>query len=179
MDKAKAGAADDAIARFERLFHEHWSRVYGALFRVVGDPAEAEDLALETFLRLYLRPPAKGNDSQLAGWLYRVATNLGFNAVRARRRRAFYELQAGREALEEKSTSNPAKESEMGHSRKQVRRVLAQMRPRAARLLILRHSGLSYAEVASALGVAPGSVGSLLARAEAEFMRRFRELEGE
>jgi RNA polymerase sigma-70 factor (ECF subfamily) len=52
------------------------------------------------------------------------------------------------------------------------------MKPRAAQLLILRHSGLSYADIAAALGVAPGSVGTLLARAEKEFERRYRAVEG-
>jgi DNA-directed RNA polymerase specialized sigma24 family protein len=35
---------------FDELFVEHWARVYDVLVRLVGDPAEAEDLALETFL---------------------------------------------------------------------------------------------------------------------------------
>jgi len=40
----------------------------------------------------------------------------------------------------------------------------------------LRYSGLSYAEIAAALGIAAGSVGTLLARAEADFERRYRNL---
>jgi RNA polymerase sigma-70 factor (ECF subfamily) len=51
--------------------------------------------------------------------------------------------------------------------------VLRQMKERDAQLLILRHSGLSYREIAAALDVAPGSVGTLLARAEAEFEQRY------
>jgi RNA polymerase sigma-70 factor (ECF subfamily) len=57
-----------------------------------------------------------------------------------------------------------------------VRLVLAQMKPRSAQLLVLRHSGFSYAEIAAALGVAPGSVGVLLARAEKEFEERYKRL---
>jgi len=52
--------------------------------------------------------------------------------------------------------------------------VLAHMRPRSAQVLVLRHSGLSYTEVAEAIGAAPGSVGTLLARAEKEFERLYR-----
>jgi RNA polymerase sigma-70 factor (ECF subfamily) len=55
-----------------------------------------------------------------------------------------------------------------------VRSVLGHMRPRSAQALILRHSGLSYAEVADAIGIPPGSVGTLLARAEKEFERLYR-----
>jgi RNA polymerase sigma-70 factor (ECF subfamily) len=53
------------------------------------------------------------------------------------------------------------------------------MKPRAAKLLMLRHTGLSYAEVAEALNVAPGSVGTMLARAERDFERRYRQMYGD
>jgi RNA polymerase sigma-70 factor (ECF subfamily) len=48
------------------------------------------------------------------------------------------------------------------------------MPPREAQLLVLHHAGLTYKEIAAALEVAPGSVGTLLARAEAEFERRWQ-----
>jgi RNA polymerase sigma-70 factor (ECF subfamily) len=60
-----------------------------------------------------------------------------------------------------------------------VRRVLASLKPRDAQLLLLRSSGLAYRELAETLGIEPGSVGTLLARAEAEFERRFRARYGE
>jgi RNA polymerase sigma-70 factor (ECF subfamily) len=50
------------------------------------------------------------------------------------------------------------------------------MKPRSARVLILRHSGLSYAELAAALQVNPASIGKLLARAEEEFEKKYRLL---
>jgi RNA polymerase sigma-70 factor (ECF subfamily) len=156
------------------LFAEHWSRLCGVLFRLTGDPAEAEDLALETFWRLYRRPP---QDLNLAGWLYRVATRLGLNALRSHKRRRRYEEQAG--ILEEfqNASPDPAAEAERSEQRQTVRQALARMQPRSAQLLLLRHSGLSYAEVAAILGLAPSSVGALLARAEADFEKRYRALE--
>jgi len=169
---------------FEAAFREHWTRVYAVLYRLVGDPAEAEDLALDAFLRLYHRPPpeARGNGlvgsgNSLAGWLYRVASNLGLNALRARQRRRHYEEQAGRLRLEQGPAHDPADEVERDLERQTVRRVLAGMKPRESRLLLLRYSGLSYAELAAAIEVSPSSVGALLARAEAEFERRYREIE--
>jgi RNA polymerase sigma-70 factor (ECF subfamily) len=51
------------------------------------------------------------------------------------------------------------------------------MKPRKAELLILRHTGHSYAEIADILGIASGSVGTLLARAEKDFERRYRARE--
>ena len=77
--------ADQHEIQFERTFLEHWPRVYGVLFRLVGDRAEAEDLALETFWKLWQRNSSEADN--LGGWLYRVATNLGYNALRAAKRR--------------------------------------------------------------------------------------------
>jgi RNA polymerase sigma-70 factor (ECF subfamily) len=137
------------------------------LVRLVGDRAEAEDLAVETFWRLWERAPARWDN--LGGWLYRVAVRLGYNALRAARRRAQYEVSAGREALELSAPPDPAQAAELAEERARVRAVLGRLPPRSAQLLILRHSGLSYQEVAAALALAPGSIGTLLARAEAEF----------
>jgi RNA polymerase sigma-70 factor, ECF subfamily len=177
-DESARAAAQEAeeTAQFEAAFQEHWPRVYGAVFRLVGDRAEAEDLALETFWRLCQRPPRRGEN--LAGWLYRVATNLGYNALRARKRRARYEEQAGKLEISNRAQQDPAVEVERADERRQVRAALDQMKPKSARLLILRHSGLSYAELAATLGLAPGSIGTLLARAEQEFLTNYQKIRG-
>jgi RNA polymerase sigma-70 factor (ECF subfamily) len=159
----------------EAAFAAYWGHVCAAVYRLVGDWDEAQDLALEVFYRLHRHPPR--NRDGLASWLYRVATRLGLNALRARKRRRDHEERAGVEALERAGPADPAEEAEREERRARVRDVLAKMRPRAARVLILRHSGLSYAEIASSMGVAPGSVGTMLARAEREFERRCRALE--
>lgn len=164
-------AARAEIASFEALFFEHWPRVYGVLARLLGDPAEAEDLALETFWQLHQRPP--DSRGPLAGWLYRVAVNLGYNALRAAKRRRRYEEVAGVEALERDTETGPAEAAARAEARRRVRAVLARMPARDTQALLLRHSGFAYKEIAAALGVAPGSIGTLLARAEADFERRF------
>jgi len=164
-------------AAFEAAFFEHYARVFGVLFRLVGDRAEAEDLTLETFWRLWERPPQEREG--LGGWLYRVAMRLGFNALRAAQRRVRYEETAGREAWDNNAPPDPAREAERAEERARVHFTLSQMSEREAQLLILRHSGLAYNDIAAALGVAPASVGTLLARAEAEFERRYLGLGGE
>jgi len=169
----KAAQAGDEANDFERLFQENWARVCAVLFRLVGDWSEAEDLALDVFWRLYRRPPH--NNRNLNGWLYRVATNLGFNALRSRKRRQQYEEQSGYETLEDAPLSDPAEVLEQRQTAERVRDILRQMKPRSARILILRHSGMSYAEIAEALELAPGSIGTLLARAEHEFEDHYTE----
>ena len=176
-DQARPKTAEQPDPSLEVAFRQHWSRVYGVIFRLVGDGDEAEDLALETFWRLYRRSPIL-DEGKLGGWLYRVATNLGFNALRARRRRQQYEGQAGVTDLEQSNPIDPALAVEQAQDRQRVQAALGRMRPRSAQLLVLRYSNLSYAEIADAIGVAPGSVGTLLARAEAEFERHYRRLEG-
>lgn len=178
IKRARTNSINENEAWFEALFQEHWPRLYGVLFRLVGDHDEAEDLALETFWRLYDQRPSLANEPQINGWLYRVATNLGFNALRARKRRQHYEEQAGHQALDQAMSVNPVAEFERDQEREQVRRTLAGMKQRSAKLLILRYSGFSYAEIAATLAVAPGSVGTLLSRAEEEFAASYSKSRG-
>ena len=63
--------------------------------------------------------------------------------------------------------------------RARVQAVLAEMKPRDAQLLVLRADGLAYRELAESLGVQASSIGTLLARAEAEFEGKFRGRHGE
>ena len=63
--------------------------------------------------------------------------------------------------------------------RQRVRAILVQMEPRQAQILILRHSGQKYQEIAASLDVSPASIGPLLARAESEFERRYRAVNEE
>lgn len=165
-------------AVFDALFQQYWPRLCELLFRLTGDWHESEDLALETFLRLYQQPP--DHDQNLPGWLYRVATNLGLNAIRARKRRLVYEEEAVRQDLvgqdSSEPTPDPAQALEQSQERQRVRAALAAIKPRSATLLLLRYSGLSYAEIAAAEQIAPSSIGTLLTRAEQEFAKKYRSL---
>jgi len=172
---ALAGGARGS-AGFEALFQEHWARIYRLLFRLVGDSAEAEDLALETFVRLHQRYPLQENESNPGGWLHRVATNLGLHSIRSWKRRERYEVEAGRYALESTPEAQPAEILAQNEERRLVRLALAGMNERQSRLLVLRHSGLSYKQIAEALDLAPTSIGPLLLRAEREFEKRYRAL---
>lgn len=178
-DKIQPSLEQRTDAWLEAAFNHHWSRVYGVLYRLIGDHAEAEDLALEVFWRLHSQRISLVNEQSLGGWLYRVALNLGFNALRARKRRQRYETQAGKFDLENASALDPAEQVERVLEQRRVRKALASMKPRSAQLLILRHSGLTYAEAAEVLSVAPGSIGTMLARAEREFEECYQALEGE
>ena len=175
---AKLSQAHEKVpAQFEALFLEHWPRVYAVLFRLMGDHAEAEDLALETFMKMYRTNPAPDANFNVGGWLYRVATHLGLNAIRDWKRRQRYEGEAGRVEWLEEQTNGPAELFAAEEQRQLVRKVLGEMPSRQAQLLVLRYAGKPYKEIAAALGVAATSVGPLLVRAEQEFEKRFRAAE--
>lgn len=167
-------------ASFDALFLAHYDQVYAVLVRLLGNREDAEDLAQETFLRLHRSPLPAGQEHHLGGWLYRAATRLGYNALRARRRRWQHEQALAQATLAEHAgdPSDLADLAALAEERRRVRLALAELPARQAQLLILRHSGLSYKELAEALNVAPGSIGTLLARAERAFEARYRATGG-
>jgi RNA polymerase sigma-70 factor (ECF subfamily) len=158
---------------FQVLFRRHYEPIYRILYRMVGD--QADDLAQEVFLRLYDRPPLQ-TDTNLGGWLHRVAVRLGYNMLRANGRR-----EQRRERLGSSTTGagwlteaiDPEESAERHQTQWVVRRVLGKLKQRQASILVLRYSGLSYREIAEALQIKPSSVGTLLARAEAAFAREY------
>lgn len=169
------------VALFETLFLKHYQQVYGILFRLLGNQADAEDVAQQVFLKLYHNPRlmrAHDDDgTNVAGWLYRVAVNTGYNALRSRnRRRGWLEKLTALWLIEHTALPNPEAFTERQEQQAEVRRVLVAIKPRDAKLLLLRHSGLSYKEIAVALRIAPGSVGSLLTRAERAFAQMYRAI---
>jgi RNA polymerase sigma-70 factor (ECF subfamily) len=156
-------------AALEALFARYYRRVYEVVFRLVGSADEAEDVTQEVFVRLYRRPPEAGREHNLGALLYRAATNAGYNALRSAARRARYQAAAMLDAPG--GPGDAAQEVLRLAERAQVRAALAALKPQEAQILVLRHAGLAYAEVAQVLGIAPGSVGTLLARAERAFRK--------
>lgn len=162
---------------FDTLFLRHYDRVYGLLFRLVGNRAEAEDLTQEVFIKLnaHARSGRYRSDENTAAWLYRVATNLGYNALRDRKRR----WQRDRYLVPESdSTGSIERSVEEIEEKAAIRATLARLPQRQAQLLVLRQMGFSYAECAEICGVAPGSVGTFLARAAEAFRQAYSQVSG-
>jgi RNA polymerase sigma-70 factor (ECF subfamily) len=155
---------------FDSLFLRYHTQVYRVAYGLVGRREEAEDLAQETFLELYRNAPTLERDPTLLPWLCRVALNKGYNALRGERRE--------RERVERWAVKpeqvDPVVEVLRSEERAKVREVLRELPARQSELLLLRHGGLSYAEVASVIDVAPGSVGTLLVRAERAFLAAYK-----
>jgi RNA polymerase sigma-70 factor, ECF subfamily len=155
---------------FEALFRRYAPQVYRAVYRLAGSPETAEDILQETFLTLFRQPPRRPMEAPLVAWLCRVALNRGYNLLRTAQREE--------QRLVSWATAPRAQEPDQAAIRREeqtaVRAALARLPERQSRLLLLRHAGLSYAEVAAALELAPGSIGTLLARAERAFLDVFQ-----
>lgn len=169
------------VASFETLFHQHYDRVYGLLFRLLGNRVEAEDLTQEVFLKLHEYAFAKSRFSlqrehNLGAWLFRVATNMGYNAIRGRKRRWQRNMVLVPDA---QGSPNAEYEVERRQEKTAVRNALSRLPERQVQLLLMRQMEFSYAECAAACGVAAGSVGTLLARASKAFREAYEEEIGE
>jgi len=152
---------------FRAVFLRHYPRIVALLIRLLGDRSRAEEMANDAFWRLY-HQPALQVDGNIGGWLYRTATNLGIDALRASRRRRQYEEAAGG-GRDEGKNSSPLESLLREEKCLRVRAALSLVKPAQAQLLILRSSGLSYKELADALNVKTSSIGTMLNRAEEEF----------
>src|SRR5947207_5395865 len=171
-DAPVAPATGSAATRFDTLLQRFYSELFGLVYRVLGDRMETEDTLQEAFLKLSDDAAVQARpDGEVGAWLRRVAINLAFNRLRsAKRARARLERVGRLERNDEEPTDNemlgPAGVLIRTEEQVAVRRALAEVPERQRDCLLLRHSGYSYAEIAMTLGIAVGSVGVLLARAE-------------
>jgi RNA polymerase sigma-70 factor (ECF subfamily) len=164
---------------FDNLFREHYPRIVGLLTRLTGDRAQAEEIAADAFSKLARRPLLLKSHESLTAWIYRVATNAGLDALRANARRRKNEDAAGVERLRTGGEPGALEDMLRRERCERVRAVLGAMKARDAELLLLRSGGMAYREMAQALGIPASSVGTLLARAEREFERRYRTRYGD
>jgi RNA polymerase sigma-70 factor (ECF subfamily) len=165
----RAGRKDAAVssraprgaprADLEEVFRRDYRRIVGVAARVLGSGSEAEDVAQEVFLSFgRTSVPA----AEAPGWLSVAAVHTALNHLRSDRRRAAREESVAVDA----AVPDVADEVVGIEDRARVRAALAGLPAKQATALVLRHSGLSYVEVAAALDMSVGSVGTTVRRAE-------------
>lgn len=160
---AEPESGRSAPAAFESFFRAHYHAVVRIAYGVVGDVHAAEDVAQDVFIAAERRFPNPGSSAQASAWVRVAAVHTALNAVRGQRRHNLRNQRAG-------TGDGPIGPEELvldRASRLEVREALARLPRRSAAVLLLRHSGLSYAEVAEAMKVSVGQVGTMLRRAEA------------
>ena len=178
LDRLNTGKGRGA-AWFETLFHEHYPRITSMLARLTGDRGQSEEIAADVFCKLSRHWAPLEGKGELTAWVYRVATNAGLDALRSNSRRRRREQEAGVEAIRTAPVDGALDGLLRDERCARVREVLATLKPRDAQMLLLRANGMAYREVAEAMGIPTGSVGTMLARAEAEFERKFRARYGD
>ncbi|MCF6734482.1 sigma-70 family RNA polymerase sigma factor [Blastococcus sp. KM273129] len=145
----------------EEVFRREYPRVVGVAARVLGSRDQAEDVAQEVFLSFGRSSvPA----AEAGGWLSVAAAHTALNLIRSGRRRTSREEAVA--ATVDAVTPDVADTVLTLEDRSRVRAALARLPRKQATALVLRHSGMSYAEVATALDLSPGSVGTTVRRAE-------------
>lgn len=156
---------------FEAFFRAHYPAVVRIAYRVTADAQAAQDVAQDVFITAFRRFPDPGDDSHAGAWVRVAAAHAGLNAIRGERRRD------RRQQLCAVDTA-PAGPEELvldSESRAEVRQALSRLPRRAATVLVLRHSGLSYAQVAEAMNVKVGQVGTMLRRAETALRKELHD----
>jgi RNA polymerase sigma factor (sigma-70 family) len=144
----------------EEVFRAAYPRVVGVAARVLGSRDEAEDVAQEVFLKFARSSVPAG---AATGWLSVAAAHTALNHLRSGRRRTSREEAVGNG---DAAAPDVADTIVTLDDRRRVRAALGRLPRRQAVALVLRHSGLSYAEVAAALDLSTGSVGTVVRRAE-------------
>ncbi|MEO0602561.1 MAG: RNA polymerase sigma factor [Myxococcota bacterium] len=156
-DVDRRRAADALVRRYrDGLFHHAaW---------ILKDWQEAIDVTQEVFIKAMREPRFFTPEFKMKAWLYRVTSNMCFNMVRDRKRRA-----AILETVPQKS-SDEAKQADVvfaGQQQERIFQAMDRLTENHRKILMLRYySDLSYAEISDALGIKLGTVMSRLSRAK-------------
>jgi RNA polymerase sigma-70 factor (ECF subfamily) len=157
LARMHGGEAEAAQLIVER----HLGRLVGMAGRLLGDPADAEDVAQEAFLRLWRQAGRWRAEAPLGHWLVKVAYNLSMDRLRRRRGIAL-------ESVPEPAdpAPSPARAAHAGEMAAAVAAALAELPERQRAAIHLAHlEGFTNPETAAALGCSVEAVESLLARA--------------
>ena len=178
-------AAGDEQA-FDALFERHADPVRRHLQRMLRAPGAADDVLQEVFLRVWTRADQWQGRGSVAGWLYRIATNLALNHLRSERRRPRRPLQpapAGEDDddrtpgwMIDAAALGPDAVAELAERRELVRRHVADL-PEEKREVIrlVYQEEMDIADAADALGIPPGTVKSRLHYARKRLARTLRD----
>ena len=136
---------------FEALIARHQRMIHALTFRMTGSPADAEDLAQETFIKAFQQLGGYRGEAKFSSWLYRIAVNLCLNwrSRQDRRQQAHTEWA---EQLEDGSGSD-------GGRSQQIESALMKLNPKQrAAVVLTTYDGLNHAEAARILGCSETTV---------------------
>jgi RNA polymerase sigma-70 factor (ECF subfamily) len=161
LERLRAG---DPVA-FEEMVAAYQHRVFGVAYRMMGNPADAEDIAQDVFLRVHRSIGEFRGEAKLSTWLYTIASRLCLNRLASGDRRI---VRQGEEALTRLAhdRADPAADLEQAELEVALHRAIAELPEERRIVVVLRDlEGLSYEEIATALDLELGTVRSRLHRA--------------
>jgi RNA polymerase sigma-70 factor (ECF subfamily) len=164
---------NEAQFDIDAIFRAHYGRIARVIARVVRNPARAEELAVEVFIKLWRNRDAQ--DGNHGGWLYRVAIRMGLDELRRQTRQTRYERLIGFV----RRSPTPEEICAETQEQERVRFILSIIEPRQAELLLLRSHGLSYEELSDTLDINAASIGTLLSRAQQSVRNEYTKRYGE
>jgi RNA polymerase sigma-70 factor (ECF subfamily) len=145
------------LGAFEELYRAHAGKLFSVACRMLGNPADAEDLLQEIFLAAHRKLDSFRGESALGTWLYRLATNQCLDYLRSRAARTNQVTDA---IDDEPGLYEPRARglAEQTVTKMDLERALAQL-PEGCRAAFVLHDvqGLEHREVAEALGIAEGT----------------------
>jgi RNA polymerase sigma-70 factor (ECF subfamily) len=168
--------------QFEVFMLKYQNMVFSTAMRLVANPAEAQDIAQEVFLKAYERFDDLGQSPTAGGWLKTVATNMSLNHLsRYRARWSFFSelVRAGEteeaDPIEFAAPDTFVQDLEQGDRHQVVEKVLQKLPPAQRVPLVLFHlEGLSYEEIAAKLNISLGKVKTDIFRAREAMRKRLR-----
>ncbi|MGB6451306.1 MAG: RNA polymerase sigma factor RpoE [Steroidobacteraceae bacterium] len=169
---------------FDALVLKYQHKVVKLVMRYVRNPAEAEDVAQEAFIKAYRALPQFRGDSAFYTWLYRIAINTAKNAVVSRERSPIEFDLDSQNSDESYDMQSRLKDSETPEGlvltdeiRGTVNAAIDALPEDLRTAIVLRElEGLSYEEIAVAMGCPVGTVRSRIFRARESIDRRLREV---
>jgi len=159
---------------FEQIYRAHSEFIYRTAYRVTGNSEDAEDVLQTLFVRMLRRDlPPEFHKSPKA-YLYRAAVNVALNLIRSRKAMSCGGL------VDFEDHSSPQASRGEDELQETLRLALAELSPKAAEILILRHvHGYTDAEIAKLLGTSRGTIAVSLFRSRARLRRAIRAHSGD
>jgi len=168
-----ARLAKGDISALGDLVRKHQDKVLSLSYRVLGDWHRAEDVAQETFLRIYRAAKNYKPKAKFTTWLYRIVINLCFDEQR-KRAKAVAPLEDVDPAVLAESDCHATERKEVVESVKTAVNELSE-RQRLA-VILHRYDGLSHTEIAEVTGWTTSAVESLLVRAYANLREKLNKM---
>jgi RNA polymerase sigma-70 factor (ECF subfamily) len=163
---ATAPSSTTVTQRFEDLFNEHAQLVYRTAYGVTGSHEDAEDVLQTIFVRLLRRDLPQDLVRNPKAYLYRAAVNLSLDTLKTRRRHVLVDAAD----LPEIPVSDAVPVDDTTH--RLLYRAIADLRPDAAQILILRYvHGKRDADIAAMLGMSRGAIALRLFRSRAKLRK--------